>query len=187
MKRFIDIKEYMLLTREARRQHLKLEEECIEIGGNSQTCRALLAHSLGTTIGGKLVHACHACNNKKCSNPTHLYWGTPHDNWIDAKECGSWEFLHIRAIAKHGEEGWKKIHRDISSKGGKAGGGRGALNKKEIEVWRLAIEKVDLQKFGWVSKLASEMKCSHTHVRRILRKYFPDIKRLERKSPNVQK
>ena len=34
------------------------------------------------------VYLCHACHNGKCSNPVHLYWGTPLDNGIDATENG---------------------------------------------------------------------------------------------------
>ena len=26
---------------------------------------------------------CHACNNGKCSNPKHLYWGTASENRMD--------------------------------------------------------------------------------------------------------
>jgi hypothetical protein len=191
MKEFIDISVYMLRTREERRKHLRLDEDCIEIGlsrsGNSTTCRALLAHFLGTTIGRRLDFVCHACNNEKCSNPVHLYWGTPQDNIIDSKECGTWSSLYSRTLAKHGEEKTREMYQARGRTGGLKGGPKTAelkrLNKEKLEPWRLAIESTDLKTPGWVSELASKMNCSHTHVRRVMNKHFAHIERRIRKSP----
>lgn len=36
----------------------------------------------------KEKEACHTCNNKRCVNPDHLYWGTPLQNIRDAIEDG---------------------------------------------------------------------------------------------------
>ena len=52
----------------------------------------------------------------------------------------------------------------------------------EIERWRSVIDSVDTTKFGFVEKIAKQLDCSHTHVRRILNKYFPDIQSFKRKS-----
>ncbi|NBR61182.1 MAG: hypothetical protein EBT86_05960 [Actinobacteria bacterium] len=53
-------------------------------GGNSTYSKALLAEHTGTTIPkGYMILVCHACNNAKCSNPKHLYWGTPSENRMD--------------------------------------------------------------------------------------------------------
>lgn len=61
-----------------------LTEPCTERGGNSTLCKAMLAEYLGTTIpSGRQIHVCHACNNAKCSNPRHLYWGTARENRRD--------------------------------------------------------------------------------------------------------
>lgn len=82
---FIPIEEYMKRTKPERQQHLLLNEPCIEIGGTSSRFRGLLAHSLGTTLpSGCKIHLCHACNNGKCSNPNHLYWGTAKENQDDS-------------------------------------------------------------------------------------------------------
>lgn len=169
---FQDINEYMKLSREERRKHLLLDESCIEIGGLSQFYRGLLAHYLGTTIGDISVYVCHACNNPKCSNPRHLYWGTPKDNIIDQKEAGTWKSGYQKMVDKHGLEKAKEMLAERARCGGKSGGGHNALSEESIENWKLAISKVDPRKRGWISQISREMNVSHTQVRRILKKYF---------------
>jgi very-short-patch-repair endonuclease len=56
------------------------------------------------------------------------------------------------------------------------------LSQEMIQQWKAAIDLVDTTKFGFVVKLAKEMGCSHTHVRRVLKKYFPDVQSYKRKS-----
>jgi len=180
MKEFIDIKKYMLLSREERRNHLCLEESCIEIGGDSRLFRGLLAHYLQTTIGDRKTYVCHACYNPKCSNPRHLYWGTPTDNVIDTKESGRYKSFYSNVIEKYGFDAARDMRRKAASLGGKAGGGRNALTPEEIAIWKNAIESIDVTKFGFVSKISEKMNCSHTHVRRILNKYFPEIQSFKR-------
>jgi hypothetical protein len=187
MKQFIDINEYFLFSREKRREHLKLEDPCIEIGGDSKACRALLAHFLGTTIGGKRHYVCHACNNPKCSNVFHLYWGTPHDNWLDTKNSGRWESPYERMLKKYSKNELLKNRKDATSKAGKSSGGLNALKEEDLSLWKEAIDKINIQEFGWVSKLSKEMKVSHTHVRRILKKYFSELKPYERKPISLSK
>lgn len=70
-----DIKEFIKESREVRRAHLQLEEPCCERGGNSTNHKGVLAQYLDTTIPSGRILLCHACNNEKCSNPKHLYWG----------------------------------------------------------------------------------------------------------------
>jgi hypothetical protein len=89
----ISIEEYIQKPKEERQAHLKLSESCIERGGsiNSQSihARGLLAHIFDTTIPtNHKIYACHACNNSKCSNLYHLYWGTASENLLDAVACG---------------------------------------------------------------------------------------------------
>jgi len=102
---FEDINEYMKRPLSERQSHLRLEDQCIEIGGNSPRFRGLLAHFVKTTIPkGQRIHLCHACNNGKCSNPTHLYWGTPKENYNDGLASGAQTSIWQRVVNKYGEE-----------------------------------------------------------------------------------
>lgn len=82
----LDIHNYILSSKEERQKHLKLEEECIEQGNaRSHQLRVLLAFLLDTTVPlERNIYCCHACNNEKCRNPYHLYWGTPKENRDDS-------------------------------------------------------------------------------------------------------
>jgi len=79
-----DIYQYILRPKTERQEHLDLDERCIERGGTSTYSKALLAEHTSTTIpSGHRIHVCHACNNGRCSNVRHLYWGTASENRRD--------------------------------------------------------------------------------------------------------
>ena len=87
----IKLEEYIKKPLEERQAHLNLKEDCIERGTTSTTCRGLLAYYLDTTTNTGCkpwVDLCHACNNPKCSNPKHLYWGTRSENMNDLVKTG---------------------------------------------------------------------------------------------------
>ena len=97
----------MLKPLKGRQAHLKLDESCIEKGGHpsflSTELRGLLAYILDTTIpsGRNTAMVCHACNNGRCSNPYHIYWGTHKENVADAVANGKksiWSYM----VEKHG-------------------------------------------------------------------------------------
>jgi len=124
------IEDYILKSVEERKEHLRLEESCIERGGQSMYLKGLLAHILETTIpAGKKIHVCHACNNGKCSNPNHLYWGTARENRFDEIENGGinvWQ----RTVAKHGLEKATAIQRKNANP---SKAGKGNLGKTKTE------------------------------------------------------
>ena len=101
----INIIEYMSLTRNERKNHLKLDDPCDERGLlYSYHLTGLLAYYLHTTIPKKGDNAivCHGCNNAGCSNPAHLYWGSYKDNHMDQVENGTWANPHERTKKKYG-------------------------------------------------------------------------------------
>ena len=101
----IDVQEFIKESREIRRSHLNLDEECRERGGNSTNHKGVLAQYLDTTIPSGRILLCHACNNSKCSNPKHLYWGTDYDNIIiDGQEFGTHKNPFERRVEKYGYE-----------------------------------------------------------------------------------
>lgn len=117
----IKVSEWINETREIRTSHLNLTEECIERGGNSTVHRGVLAQYLCTDITSK-VDLCHACNNDKCSNPKHLYWGTRKENIEDAKKNGTWKSPWQAMVDKHGYEKACDLNRKNGSSGWSKGG-----------------------------------------------------------------
>jgi len=181
---FIDINEFIARSREERQSHLQLSDDCIEIGGHSSTCfKGLLAHFLGTTIptnpvSGPRILICHACHNAKCSNPRHLYWGTDRDNWLDQVENQTVSTFWDKMVSKYGEEEARRMCKEHARKGGLVGGGhdKRIFTDVDREQWLAAFSKIEAGTYGWISRAAREMNCSHTHVRRIINEYFPNLK-----------
>lgn len=102
-----------MLPKSERQSHLVLAESCCERGGNSTNHKGVLAQYLDTTIPSGRILLCHACNNDKCSNPKHLYWGTDKENIVeDGIEFGTWKSPWDRMVDKYGyEEACKKNSR----------------------------------------------------------------------------
>lgn len=61
------------------------------------------------------------------------------------------------------------------------------LPPEALLAWREAIDSVDTMKFGFIGKISKKMKCSHTHVRRVLNTYFPEIQSFTRKCSSISK
>lgn len=89
-----------------------------------------MAHLLDTTIpSGHKIYICHACNNEKCSNPAHLYWGTSSENSKDRMTNGDksiWE----RMVDKYGHEGARRMNTK-GKKGNTSGSGNKGKPKSE--------------------------------------------------------
>jgi hypothetical protein len=111
----IPIEEYIKLPKDERQKHLRLSDLCIERGGPSKGglssyCKGLMAHLLDTTIPvGHKIHICHACNNEKCSNPNHLYWGTARENRLDEIANGG-KTIFQRSVEKYGLEEARRLN-----------------------------------------------------------------------------
>lgn len=131
-----DINEYIKKPYTERTKHLELETECREIGGNSTSFKGLLSHTLEVTIpSSSKILLCHKCHNGKCSNPKHLYYGTPKENIIDQRENGTFKTVWERMVEKHGyEEACKLNGKGNKSAGGLANKGKpkSAEHKKKI-------------------------------------------------------
>lgn len=139
----IDIEQYISLPLNERQAHLKLEEKCIvrggpKDGGLSSYCKGLMAHILDTTIpSGMKIHICHACHNKHCSNPNHLYWGTAKENAIDNYNNGA-KTARERTIEKYGIEKANEIFK-LNSTLAAAKGGRKGKGKPKSDRHRLSL------------------------------------------------
>jgi hypothetical protein len=130
----IDITKFISLSREERQAHLDLTENCCERGGNSTIHKGILAQYLNTTIPSGRILLCHACNNAKCSNPKHLYWGTDKDNIvIDGKKFNTFKNIWERLVDKHGYEEACKLQsrRALNGIAAKAGAGNKGRPKSE--------------------------------------------------------
>lgn len=125
---FIDAKEYIKTkTKKERQSHLKLDDECWERGGNSTNHRGVLAQFLGTTIPAGRTILAHACNNEKCSNPKHLYWGTDKENITE--DNPNWKNPWERKVEKYGLQ----KAREMNARGDKAKGGKANKGKPKSE------------------------------------------------------
>jgi hypothetical protein len=86
----INTEEYVKTqSREERTDHIDLSTPCHIYGKERRPhiYRQSLSEYLNTDLPqGNHIHACHACNNKLCNNPEHLYWGTPEENRKDLED-----------------------------------------------------------------------------------------------------
>lgn len=156
----IRIEEYILLSQAERQRHLKLNEPCVYRGGEgwvSVYSKGLLAYILDTSIPrGNKIQLCHACHNGECSNPFHVYWGTPRENRMDAISSGRnnktvWQYT----VAKYGEEASRirQAHR-----GNTNGCGNKGKPKPEEQCLKISDSIKLLHKQGVYSKEALVVK-----------------------------
>ena len=129
-----EIEEYILLPKKLRQEHLKLNEACIERGGQSMYLKGLLAHLHDTTIpSGHKIHVCHACNNALCSNPTHLYWGTAQENRLDFAATGNDKTIWERMINKYGIDAARDMNRKNGNTHGSGNKGKSKTEEHKLK------------------------------------------------------
>jgi hypothetical protein len=134
-----DIQEYITLPKAERQQHIQLTEDCVERGAGSYYFKGLLAHLLDTTVPtGHKIHLCHACNNAKCGNPNHLYWGTAQENRLDQVDRGTDKTIWERTVDKYGLEKAKEMN---SRKGNTNGTGNKGKPKSEEHKRKIALNR----------------------------------------------
>lgn len=129
----IGIVDYMKLSLEERKKHIDLDSPCLERGGYSTKFCGVLAEGLNTSIPDKKidginVHLCHACNNGKCSNIKHLYWGTPKENFKDTINNG-YKNVWENTVSKYGYDTALKMARKQQLKVCVLGGKNSRKNK----------------------------------------------------------
>lgn len=168
---FEDMDSYLLRSKEDRTSHIDLNQSCIEIDHRHNTyLRCLMAHHLKVKLNGTphSSHVCHACNNSLCSNPDHLYFGTPKDNWQDSVEAGTYENLSVRTKRKYGEAAYKEMLKKAASKGGKLSSRK--LDSDTINE-RLRDYRNDPKTRGMKSRLSKKWNVTHTQVSRFIKTY----------------
>lgn len=138
------ITEYIKKSYFERTTHINLEVSCREIGGNSTSFKGLLSHFLNTTIPkGNKILLCHKCHNHKCSNPYHLYYGTPKENIKDQIENGTFKSVWERSIEKYGyEEACKRNAFGNKSAGGLANKGKPKSDEHKLKISQSIKQKL---------------------------------------------
>lgn len=86
--------------------------------------------------------ACHKCNNTKCVNPSHIYWGDAKSNVLDCKNAG-------RLVREIGEQRYNA-----------------KLTIEQVE--RIILEAPD-RKYGWGRRIAKEFGVGNTAINNIIR------------------
>lgn len=130
------------------------------------------AHRLSYYLHNDLIeppkgrHVCHKCDNKECSNPEHLYVGSPKENSDDVWERG----LKVKKPAKEKQEQF--VRPGGTSGSFKAGSQTGEANSRakltEADVRTIRARYKAGLKYGELKKMAEEYNVSYISMQKIV-------------------
>lgn len=110
-------------------------------------------------------HICHRCDNKECSNPEHLYIGSPTENAKDVWNRGIKVRKHIKKEKQETPE-HLKIHCFSSEMMAGENNIKAKLTWDKVrEIRRRAIEE---KKYGLLKQLASEYDVAYITIQKIV-------------------
>jgi len=138
-------------------------------------------------MGIKTGIACHACNNRKCANPKHLYWGTQKENMADL-ELVNPRSERSKLGAKRRKDSDPDCFRKCAKASYKVGSkpwNSGLRESKDWDSLFAEVEKfgINIQKYGWVGKVSKLWGVSHTEVRRAYNDFWEGPEPYKRKMP----
>lgn len=161
--------EYILKTQEERQAHIDLSDPCLELGADSQESRALMALHLRVFLTKQVkVHLCHACGNAKCSNPKHLYWGTPRENTLDA-------YMHDPDISKRSRDTRLKrnpnCYREMALKRRELNRDGAKMDPEKVQERFESIKHLNPNEWGFYKKVGEVWGVTPQTAGRFYRKY----------------
>ena len=129
--------------------------------------RIAYTYAKGPIPDGLVV--CHACDNKRCVRPDHLFLGTTRDNVLDAKRKGrlasgdrNGARLHPEKMTR-GDKHWSHLHPELHQ--GEMNG-RARLTREQVETIRTRYAAGGVSQFA----LADEYHVAQTTISAVLRR-----------------
>ena len=110
--------------------------------GGKRKAHRLMKELIHGAPPSKDLYACHKCNNPRCCNPLHIYWGTAKQNVQDCKNSG-------RLVREIGQERYNA--------------------KLTEEMVIRIINEAPTRTYGWGRRIAEELGVGRTAINNIIR------------------